>query len=428
MTSEPVPTACFVYITLPGTTEPVTAARFELAADRHGFPIGRFVYGKSYLERDDAVPLDPVELKLSSRVYETTAMRGVFGALRDAGPDYWGRLVIERYLGKGPLGELGYLLHSPDDRAGALGFGLGQKPPAPQRKFNQTIKLAKLQAIADAIVNDEELPAEPETAQAEDLLLVGTSMGGARPKAVVEDGDGLWLAKFNRPDDKWNNARIEHAMLALARTCGVTTAESKLVAIGGRDVLLVKRFDREKTNVGYQRARMVSALTLLKAEDSPQSRDKWSYVLLVEELRRVSAEPKKDAAELFRRMCFNALISNTDDHPRNHALIAKARDWQLSPAYDLTPTPHVSIEHRDLAMICGDQGRFANAKNLLSQSARFLLSDDDAKTVVDAMRDRAKHTWYDVARSVGVSEKDCERISGAFAYPGFDLDRIQPVD
>src|SRR5580692_8180799 len=257
MTSEPVPTSCFVYITLPGATAPVTAARFELTADRNGFPIGRFVYGKSYLERDHAVPLDPVELKLSSRVYETTAMKGVFGALRDAGPDYWGRLVIERYLGKGPLGELDYLLHSPDDRAGALGFGLGQKPPAPQRKFNQTIDLAQLQAIADAIVNDEEFPAGPETAQAEDLLLIGTSMGGARPKAVVEDGAGLWIAKFNRPDDKWNNARIEHAMLALARTCGLTTAESKVVAIGGRDVLLVRRFDREKTNVGYKRARMV---------------------------------------------------------------------------------------------------------------------------------------------------------------------------
>ena len=428
MTSEPTPTSCFVYITLPGATAPVTAARFELTADRNGFPIGRFVYGKSYLERDHAVPLDPVELKLSSRVYETTAMKGVFGALRDAGPDYWGRLVIERYLGKGPLGELDYLLHSPDDRAGALGFGLGQKPPAPQRKFNQTIDLAQLQAIADAIVNDEEFPAGPETAQAEDLLLIGTSMGGARPKAVVEDGAGLWIAKFNRPDDKWNNARIEHAMLALARTCGLTTAESKVVAIGGRDVLLVKRFDREKTNAGYQRARMVSALTLLKAEDSPQSRDKWSYVLLVEELRRVSAEPKRDAAELFRRMCFNALISNTDDHPRNHALLAQARDWQLSPAYDLTPTPHVGLERRDLAMICGDQGRFANGKNLLSQSARFLLSDDDAKTIVDAMRDRVRDRWYEVARNVGVSERDCERISGAFAYPGFDLDRIEPAD
>jgi serine/threonine-protein kinase HipA len=428
MTSKPAPAECFVYVTLPGTTRPVTAARFELTADRSGTPLGRFVYGRSYLERGDAVPLDPVELKLSPRVYETTAMNGIFGALRDAGPDYWGRLVIERYLGKAALSELDYLLHSPDDRAGALGFGLGQKPPAAQRKFNHTINLVKLQAIADAIVNDEELPADPEIAQAEQLLLIGTSMGGARPKAVVEDGDGLWIAKFNRSDDKWNNARIEHAMLALARACGLNTAESKIVTIGGRDVLLVKRFDRQKTDAGFLRARMVSALTLLRADDSSQSRDRWSYILLVEELRRVSGEPKKDAAELFRRMCFNALISNTDDHPRNHALIAKERNWSLSPAYDLSPSPLVGIEHRDLAMICGDAGRFANAKNLLSQSARFLLPGDEAKRVVAAMKDRVQGTWYDVARSAGVTERDCDHIAGAFAYPGFVLDRVRPVD
>jgi serine/threonine-protein kinase HipA len=424
MTSKPAPTECFVYITLPGVTEAVTAARFELSTDRTGTALGRLVYGK-YLKRSDAVPFDPVELKLTSRIYETTAMKGVFGALRDAGPDYWGRLVIERHVGKSALSELDYLLNSSDDRAGALGFGLGPKPPAPKRKFNQTIVLAQLQAITDAIVNNEELP---KVAQVEELLLAGTSMGGARPKAVVEDSDGLWIAKFNRPDDEWNNTRIEHAMLVLARACGLTAADSKIASIGGRDVLLVKRFDREKTGSGYQRARMVSALTLLRAEDSAQSRNQWSYILLVEELRRVSAEAKRDATELFRRMCFNALISNTDDHPRNHAIIAKGRDWKLSPAYDLTPAPHVSLERRDLAMICGDQGRLANARNLLSQSARFLIPNDDAKPIVDAMKDRVKGTWYEVARSVGVSEKDCERIAGAFAYPGFDLENVQQLD
>ncbi len=427
MTSRPAPAGCFVYITLPGATEAVTAARFELTTSRGGFPLGRLVYGKSYLARGDAVAFDPVELALGPRVYETTMMKGVFGALRDASPDCWGRRVIERHAGKSPLSELDYLLESPDDRAGALSFGLGQQPPAPRRKFNQTILLAKLQAKADAIVNDEELPADPEVTQAGELLLEGTSMGGARPKAVVENDEGLWIAKFNRSDDRWNYARIEHAMLGLARACGLTTAESKIVSIGARDVLLIKRFDREKTEAGYQRARMVSALTLLKTDDSPQLRDKWSYVLLAEELRRVSAEAKKDATELFRRMCFNALISNTDDHPRNHAIIAKGRDWKLSPAYDLTPTPHVSIERRDLAMICGDQGRLANATNLLSQAARFLLPEKDATSIVDTMKDRVKRTWYETARSAGVLEKDCERIAGAFVYPGFDLEQVQPM-
>jgi serine/threonine-protein kinase HipA len=414
-------------MTLPGATEALTAARFEFTTNRSGVPLGRLVYGKSYLARGDAVAIDPVELTLGSRTYETTMMKGMFGALRDASPDSWGRRVIERHAGKSPLSELDYLLESPDDRAGALSFGVGQQPPAPRRKFNQTIVLAKLQAIADAIIKDEELPTDPEVTQAGELLLEGTSMGGARPKAVVEDDQGLWIAKFNRSDDKWNYARIEHAMLVLARACGLTAAVSKAVPIGARDGLLIKRFDREKTEAGYHRARMVSALTLLKTDDSAQPRDKWSYVLLVEELRRVSAEPKKDAAELFRRMCFNALISNTDDHPRNHAIIAKERDWKLSPAYDLVPMPQVSVERRDLAMICGDQGRFANARNLLSQSARFLLPEEEARSIVDTMKDRVKSTWYETAREAGVSAKDCERVEAAFAYPGFDLEQVQPV-
>lgn len=419
MTSEPSPSECYVYITLPGQTAPVTAGRFTLTADRHGAVIGRFIYGKSYLARPDAVPLDPVELKLAPQAYETVAMNGVFGALRDSGPDYWGRRVIERHAGKPQLGEIDYLLYSPDDRAGALGFGLNQTPPAPKRHFNQTLDLEKLQSVADAIVKDEELPVEAAHDQIEDLMLVGTSMGGARPKAVVEDESGLWVAKFNRPDDKWNSARVEHAMLVLARSCGLSTAESRIVTAGGRDVLLVKRFDREKAPDGYLRARMISALTLLRAEDSHRSRDKWSYVLLAEELRRVSASPAEDAAELFRRMCFNALISNIDDHPRNHALIAREKDWRLSPAYDLTPAVPVSLERRDLAMACGDEGRYASAANLLSQSGRFLLEKDAAAAMVQAMEESVHSTWYSTARSAGVSERDCEQISGAFAYPGF---------
>ena len=418
MTSE-APAECFVYITLPGQTEPVTAGRFALSLDRRGTPQGRFVYGRSYLERPNAVALDPVELKLSPRTYATAALNGVFGALRDASPDYWGRRVIQRHLGKARLSELQYLLYSPDDRAGALGFGMNRVPPAPKRSFNQTLDLVKMQAIADAIVAEEELPADAACDQVESLMLIGTSMGGARPKAVVEDEAGLWVAKFNRPDDAWNSARVEHAMLLLARACGLSVAQSRVEAVAGRDVLLVKRFDREPTPAGYLRARMVSALTLLRAEDTYQSRDKWSYVLLAEEVRRVCADPAQNAAELFRRMCFNALISNIDDHPRNHALIARAAEWQLSPAYDLTPAIPISLDRRDLAMACGDAGRFANASNLLSQSARFLLEPGQATAMIDAMQTQVRSTWYTTARAAGVSERDCERIAPAFAYPGF---------
>jgi serine/threonine-protein kinase HipA len=427
MTSE-APGQCFVYITLPGETEPVTAGRFALTLDRRGVPEGRFVYGRTYLERPNALALDPVELKLAPRTYATAAMGGIFGALRDASPDYWGRRVIQRHLGSAQPSEMDYLLHSPDDRAGALSFGLNPVPPAPKRRFNRTLDLATVQAIADAIVADEDQSgaagadgsaADVDHDQVERLMVIGTSMGGARPKAVVEDEDGLWVAKFNRPDDPWNNARVEHAMLTLARACGLITAASRVVDVAGRDVLLVKRFDREKTEAGYRRARMVSALTLLRAQDTHQSRDKWSYVLLAEELRRVCAEPRQNTSELFRRMCFNALISNVDDHPRNHAVLARAADWHLSPAYDLTPAVPVSIERRDLAMACGDAGRFANAENLLSQSARFLLDGMQARALVDAMEAQVRGSWYRIARAAGVTEGDCEKIAPAFAYPGF---------
>ena len=171
-------------------------------------------------------------------------------------------------------------------------------------------------------------------------------------------------------------------MLRLARHCGIRAAESRVERVGGKDVLLVKRFDRARVDGGYNRSRMISSLTVLRADDAVSDRERWSYILLVEEMRRVVSDPKGDARELFRRIVFNALISNIDNHPRNHALIAPDRDWMLSPAYDLTPAPLISQDRRDLAMQCGDQGRFANAENILSQHARFLLEREDAEKII----------------------------------------------
>ncbi len=420
MTSKELSSECFVYITLPRQTSSVTAGRLVLSKDRRGTTLGQFVYGGGYLSRKDAVEIDPVELKLAEGTYQTTRLNGLFGAIRDSSPDDWGRRVIEKHTGKAHLSEFDYLLESPDDRAGALGFGSGKNPPAPKRDFNKTIQLEKLQSLADALIRDDVGEPDQEIVMVQELTLLDTSMGGARPKTVVEDDLGLWIAKFNRPDDRWNNPKVEHAMLELARQCGIQAARSRIETVGGKDVLLVQRFDRERTSRGYIRARMISGLTLLRAEDSIHQRDRWSYVFMAEELRRVVAEPKKDASELFRRMCFNALISNLDDHPRNHALMAMDREWKLSPAYDLTPSPVVSLERRDLAMSCGDQGRFANANNLLSQHARFLLNEDEAKAIISTMTDQVRTTWYSVVRTHGVSEKDAETIRGAFVYEGFE--------
>jgi serine/threonine-protein kinase HipA len=214
MTSK-ASTRCFVYIALPGEGESVASGKFELTKDRRGNALGRFVYGKSYLARGNAVAIDPIELELSDETYETVRLNGVFGALRDSSPDYWGRRVIEKHAGVAQLGELEHLLYSADDRAGALDFGFNRQPPSPRRKINKIIELAKLQEIAEALMREEDV-------KTEDLLLISTSMGGARPKAVVEDNDGLWIAKFNHPNDRWNNTRVERAMLELAKTCGLS--------------------------------------------------------------------------------------------------------------------------------------------------------------------------------------------------------------
>ena len=416
------PTECFVYITLPGARQAITAGKFVLSETPTGYPIGQFVYGRTYLANRDAVEIDPVELKLSDQTYDTVRLNGVFGAIRDAGPDYWGRRVIEKHAGITKLGELDYLLESPDDRAGALGFGENVTPPAPRREFNQTLDLARLQETAEALMRDD-LPNDPNAPQVQDLLLLGTSMGGARPKAVIEDDVALWIAKFGRSDDRWNAERVEDAMLRLARQCGIRAAESRVERIGGKDVLLVKRFDRARAGDTYTRSRMISSLTVLRADDSATARERWSYILLAEEMRRVVADPKGDTRELFRRIVFNALISNIDDHPRNHALIAPERSWMLSPAYDLTPAPMVSRDRRNLAMECGNQGRFANETNILSEHARFLLDRAEAEKIIAEMKEQVSKSWEDSVLASGASQRDVEAIRSAFVYPGFSDQR-----
>ena len=376
------------------------------------------MYGRSYREREEAVELDPVELRLSSQVYETARMDGFFGAIRDSMPDFWGRRVIERNAGSAELAEFDYLVQSPDDRAGALGFGTGVEPPGPRHLFNRMLDLDTLQRAADAIVDDDREGAGSAQGLAEELLLLGTSMGGARPKAVVEDESGLWIAKFGRNDDRWNHPRIEHGMLALARACGLNVAESRLESLGGRDLLLVRRFDRHRTDAGYHRHRMVSALTLLRAADSAAERRDWSYLAFADEIRRASANPEEDLRELFGRVCFNAAVSNLDDHPRNHAMLAGGRQWRLSPAFDLTPSPVVARERRDLAMTCGRFGRHANRANLLSGHGRFLLERNEAEAVFERITGTVRQRWRTETRRAGTSERDCETIESAFLYDG----------
>jgi serine/threonine-protein kinase HipA len=415
-------TRAYVYLQLPESLEVVTAGYYELD-ERDGVPVGTFVYNPRYVARADAVPLEPFELPLRAGRFETVKLNGIFGTLRDASPDAWGRRIIERHLGRVDLTEIDYLLHSPEDRAGALSFGRGKEPPGPNALFNQVLSLPALvehaERLAEAFENPEAYDVQAQ--QIADLVQPGTSLGGARPKNVVEDEEGLWVAKFPAKEDKWNHPRVEAAMLNLAAECGIGTAHHRVVTVAGRDVLLVKRFDRAKTQGGYLRFRMVSGLTVLGAEDTYRARGKWSYLELADEVRRRSFRPNDDLEELFRRMAFNALISNTDDHPRNHAMIAPGREFRLSPAYDLTPVPQVSREKRDLALTIGKYNRYANRANLLSEHGRFRLSLDEAAAIVDHVQQVVVTRWRPVMRELGVTDAECDLLAGAFNYPGFEL-------
>jgi serine/threonine-protein kinase HipA len=297
---------CYVYIQLPDSLDVVTCGRF---VQQEG--VGRFVYGRSYLANPRAVELEKFDLSLREGIFETAKLRGIFGALRDASPDAWGRRVIERQLGRADLTEVDFLLHSPEDRAGALSFGRSSIPPAPVHRFNKVLHLSTLLEQAERIELDLPL-SDP---QVSGLVNPGSSMGGARPKNVVEDEEDLWVAKFPARGDRWNNAAVECGMLRLAGECGLRTAFGKVARVGDQPVLLVRRFDRKRVQGGYLRHRMVSALTVLRSDEDPQERSKWSYLLLADELKRWVGNPTEDLRELFSRMVFNALISNIDDHP-----------------------------------------------------------------------------------------------------------------
>ncbi len=151
---------------------------------------------------------------------------------------------------------------------------------------------------------------------------------------------------------------------------------------------------------------------MLDCDDSYLSRERWSYPLLADNLRRWSDKPEADCAELFRRMVFNAAVTNNDDHPRNHALLRRPKGWRLSPAYDLVPTPLVSLERRDLALTVGNYGRTTSLYNLLSQAGRFGLSNEDARKEIDQIVAVARQ-WRESFFACGVSARDLDYIAPA---------------
>ncbi len=419
MTSEPQ--GAFVFIQLPDTGEVVVAGRYELETNAAG-NVGYFTYGRSYLARAERIPLDPINLPLREGTVRTALNGGLFGALRDAAPDFWGRVVIERT--HSPANELDYLLATSDTRVGALSFG--QSPEPPSLDYTAGVPLASLEraaevadAIEGGIAGDEStVPFDPG------LLDPSSGVGGARPKTVVVDGDAqLWIAKFPARSDRWNNAVAEATYLSLAAECGIRVPESRVVDVGGGSILLVRRFDQSP---GPIRRPFLSAHTLLRLDDSVTERTGWSYVDLAHVLKRISVEPRADARELYRRATFNALTSNIDDHPRNHAVVWEGGGWRLSPAYDLTPSVGKARDERLLAMgvgsIPGVEPRWANRENLVSSAGHFGLAEAEAHGLISEMKAIVVQRWRDLISRFDKGAVVEGQIAHAMvdAYPGFE--------
>lgn len=411
--------SCYIHIQLPGSFEWVPCASLKVRERGARLFEGTFTYGARYLARPNVSALDPYHLPLTERPLKFTKLKGIPGAVRDASPDSWGRRVIQAKLQRPDtdIEEVEYLLNGPDDGAGNLRFGLSVDPPGPKRPYNQTHQLDALIAAAETLEAEGRLPHEVL-----EILEPGTSLGGARPKVTIEDERKIWLAKLPERGERHNWQRIELATLELARAAGLRVCETRLERVGALDVLMLRRFDRTWNHDAraYARHALVSALTVLDAGDHYRERERWSYLLLADELRRWSARPDDDRRELFSRMVFNAMVTNNDDHPRNHALVNLGAGWRLSPAYDVVPIALVSRERRDLALTAGQFGRAASLYNLLSRCEVFGLSRDQAEASVSAMLEVVTN-WKPFFAARGVAIDSLEMLDGAILPPSFFL-------
>ncbi len=398
----------YVFIYLPGQTKAVPAGLFEYDPGRC---VGMFSYGHRYAQRDDARPVDPVSLPLDLPAAPCEINRGLYGALRDASPDMWGRLVTAKALKIPPesLNESDYLLHSSGLRVGNLDFRISPDAPEPQLDSPAVGNLEDLLEAAERIKADQSVDA-----QLLQLFQHGTSLGGARPKCTIEDQHCLWVAKFPDSQDRWNHPRVEWATLLLAQHCGIIIPELRMFRTRVGDVLLSRRFDREPGSSGYARHGYLSALSVLQLDEG--DRDRFSYPAFADALRRHGIGGQKTLEQVFRRMAFNVFCRNTDDHPRNHGVLFFKDQADLSPAFDIAPTPSRLGVGSDfsLSMSLGPQGRIASIANLLGGAPRFGLDGHQAREILAGMAEQIRgwETFF--------QDCDIDREEQELFRPGFE--------
>ena len=399
MTSKARHAEAYVWVWLPGVTEPVVAGR--LVRDGENLI---FNYGSSYLALEGAIPLYLPELPLRAGAIAPEPGLNMAGCLRDGAPDAWGRRVIlNRAFGIkgkdadiGAIDELTFLLESGSDRIGALDFQL-----SPATYVPRSTKAASLEELLTAAERVEKgIALTPELDQA---LFHGSSLGGARPKAMVEDGDKKFIAKFSSSSDTYNVVKAEFIAMSLAAKAGLNVAPVRLAHVAGKDVLLVERFDRLHTNDGWQRKSMVSALTIFGLDEMMARYA--SYDRLTEVIRHRFSQPKDTLRELFGRLVLNILCGNTDDHARNHAAFWDGKMLHLTPAYDICPQSRTGNEASQAMLIIGSNRRSTLA-TCLEAAPNFLLDKKTAAGIVQHMLAIVRKQWKATCDDASLSDVD----------------------
>lgn len=403
----------YVFVHLAGG--PVPAGLLTMT-DEPRNPSATFAYGRRYLARPDRVPVDPVALPLhhpaTQRTFRTEEGFAVFGGIRDAAPDGWGQYLMYKAMGDRLPSDIDLILASGDYRVGALAFG-----PTPERPKRMTPwgdgdapgEHFSLEELAEAVERAQHVDQLDENLRR--LLTAGSSLGGARPKAATELDGQPWIAKFQARNDSFPECRVELATMRLAATCGLDVPALDFRQALGRDIYLIRRFDRTPNDGGPQRRPFISGLTLLGAHESEVSR--YSYADLAAALRQYGVEVRRDLHELFRRMVFNILVTNDDDHLRNHGFLFDGGGWRLSPLYDVVPKPQVGLDRR-LVLGVGPQGREATLSNALAGAAGFDLSPDEAEAMVATLRRQVAGGWEEQFRQAGVNAADRGRFATCF--------------
>jgi serine/threonine-protein kinase HipA len=389
----------YVWVWLPDATQPVVAGLLS----RQGQQLV-FNYGRSYLAREDAMALYAPELPLQLGSIPLMTGLSMPSCLRDASPDAWGRRVlINRKLGvKGAdaseieLDELTYLLESGSDRIGALDFQMSATQYVPRQA--KQASLEDLQTAAEKV--EKGVPLSPELDQA---LFHGTSLGGARPKVLLDDGQRKYIAKFAASNDLYSVVKAEFIAMRLARRVGLNVAGVDLRTAMGKDVLLVERFDRVAEGDQWRRRAMVSALTLFELDEMMAAYA--SYEKLAEIIRHRFSEPKATLRELFSRIVFNVLSGNTDDHARNHAAFWNGRQLSLTPAYDICPQSR-SGQQASQAMLIHGGDRSSHVSACIAAAPSFLLSREEAIAIINHQVNVIEHEWPAICDEASLSEVD----------------------